>query len=86
MPFSEFITMVSGLMPETPLGKVVAIRAETDQKAIKAFSRDQKRIYNEWRTRSATKQLQDTEQLDKEMTSLSKMLNNMFGKKGGEKP
>lgn len=83
MPFSEFLTLVSGLMPETPLGKIVAIRSEKDQKAIKAFSPDQKRIHSEWRKRSAAKQLEDPENLDKQMEQLSKMLGAMFGKKGG---
>ena len=45
--------MLGGIAPETPLGRVVAIRAETDKDVIKRFSRDQKRIYDNWRNRKA---------------------------------
>jgi predicted small secreted protein len=35
-------------MPDTPLGKIVSIRAETDPEIIKKFSKDQKKIHNDW--------------------------------------
>lgn len=79
MPWTEFCVLVSGLMHDTPLGQVVAIRAETDEDMIKSFSPDQKRIRDEWRDRQAEKQLEDPEQLDKDMEQLGKMFANMFG-------
>lgn len=69
-------------MPDTPLGNVVAIRAEKDPKAIKAFTPDQRRIYNEWRLRRAEAKLGSPERLDQEMKSLEAALARMFG---GEK-
>lgn len=86
MPFSEFVTLVSGLMPETPLGKIVAIRSEKDPKVIKTFTGDQKRIHSEWKIKSAKSRLNNPQKLDKDMADLSKMFSRMFGKKGGEKP
>lgn len=83
MPFQEFITLVSGLLPETPLGRIIAIRAETDKKTIKAFTADQRKVHNDWKRKSAEIQLQNPEQLDKQMDDLAKMIETMFGKKGG---
>lgn len=40
--------MISGIMPDTPLGKIVMIRSEKDPKVLKNFSKEQKRIRNEW--------------------------------------
>lgn len=48
MSYQEFCSLLSGIMPETPLGKIVSIRAEKDPKVIKNFTKDQKRIRNEW--------------------------------------
>lgn len=48
MSWPEFCSLLSGLMHDTPLGVVVQIRSEKDQKVISKFSRDQKRIRDEW--------------------------------------
>ena len=47
--WDEFRSLLGGLSPETPLGRMVAIRSETDKNVIKHFTRDQKRIYDDWR-------------------------------------
>jgi hypothetical protein len=46
--YQEFNQLLSGLGGETPLGYIVQIRAETDQKKIKEFNTYEKRLYNEW--------------------------------------
>lgn len=46
--YQEFNQLLVGLGGETPLGNIVQIRAETDQKKIKEFNTYEKRIYNEW--------------------------------------
>lgn len=51
MSWAEFCSLLVGIMPETPLGSVVSIRAEKDRKVIRKFNTEQKRIYNEWRNR-----------------------------------
>ena len=37
--YSDWIKMVSGLMDDTPLGRIVMIRSETDKERIKIFLR-----------------------------------------------
>lgn len=48
MSWSEFCSLLSGIMPETPLGRVVSIRAEKDIKVINGFTKEQKKIHNDW--------------------------------------
>ncbi|MCY9734171.1 bacteriophage Gp15 family protein [Paenibacillus alvei] len=79
MPWEEFCTLVSGLMPDTPLGSVVTIRAENDPKVIKGFNADQRRIYNDWRLRRAARKLDDQAKLDQEMKALETAMARMFG-------
>lgn len=49
--WDEFRSLLAGISPDTPLGRIVAIRSETDRDVIKHFTHDQKRIYDEWRKR-----------------------------------
>ena len=51
MSWSEFCTLLAGIMPETPLGQVVSIRSENDKEVLKSFTKEQHRIRNEWRRR-----------------------------------
>lgn len=51
--WDEFKSLLAGISPDTPLGRTVAIRSEADKDVIKHFTRDQKRIYDEWRGRKA---------------------------------
>lgn len=48
MSWSEFCSLLSGIMHDTPLGRIVAIRSERDPKVIKEFTKDEIRIRNEW--------------------------------------
>lgn len=68
MPWSEFSTLLSGIMPDTPLGKVVSIRSETDKDALKNFTKDQHKIRNEWINRNNKKMLKLSDAQLKEMT------------------
>lgn len=79
MSWTEFCTLVSGIMPDTPLGQIVTIRAEKDQKTIKNFTPDQKRIHNEWKNRQAQHKLKNPEKLSNDMNELARMLSAMFG-------
>ncbi|SFE11507.1 hypothetical protein SAMN04487969_101131 [Paenibacillus algorifonticola] len=83
MPWDEFCNYVAGIMPETPLGAVVAIRAEKDPKAIRAFGPDQRRIHSEWRKRGATRKLDDPVKLDMEMQNFELTMARLFGGGGG---
>lgn len=55
MKWDEFKALLSGLSPETPLGRIVSIRSEDDKEILKHFSKEQKRIRSEWRNRRAKK-------------------------------
>lgn len=54
MKWQEFADLLSGLSPETPLGRMVAIRSESNPDVIKNFTPDQKRIRAEWAKKSAS--------------------------------
>jgi len=46
---SEFLGLLAGLLPETPLGFVMAIRGERDRKRILGFGKNERKIYEEWK-------------------------------------
>lgn len=79
MPWSEFINLVAGLLPETPLGAVVKVRSEDDPETLKHFNSDQLAIRNKWRNRQAIQQLSNPKVLKESMDNLSSMLKSMFG-------
>lgn len=53
MKWDEFADLISGLGPGTPLGRMVAIRSEDDKEVLKHFTKEQKRIRSEWKSRQA---------------------------------
>ena len=79
--WDEFTALLAGLSPDTALGRVVAIRSETEKDIIKHFSSDQKRIYDQWRNRKAS-QMQESD-FAKEMANLEKMFAAMCGQRSG---
>ncbi|MGP8315050.1 Gp15 family bacteriophage protein [Enterocloster aldenensis] len=75
--WDEFKALIAGLSPETALGRVVAIRSETDKDIIKHYTKDQRRIYDDWRGREAKEM--DGKTFGKEMADLEKMFAAMCG-------
>ena len=73
MPWDEFCSYLSGIMPDTPLGNVVQIRSEDDKEILKNFTPEQKRIRSEWRNRMAKnmdkKQAEDAIEMFKELAN-----------------
>ena len=51
MKWNEFKALLTGISSETPLGRIVSIRAEEDKEILKHFTKDQRRIRSEWRSR-----------------------------------
>lgn len=51
MTWSEFSALLKGIMPETPLGKIVSIRSEEDKDMLKNFTKEQHKIRNDWRNK-----------------------------------
>lgn len=52
MTWSEFSTLLSGIMPKTPLGQIVSIRAEENKDILKNFTPEQHNIRNDWRNKN----------------------------------
>lgn len=75
--WDEFRSLLAGIAPDTPLGRMVAIRAETDKNVIQNFTRDQKRIYDEWRSRRAETMTPET--YEQQMLYLERMMAAMCG-------
>lgn len=70
--WDEFKSLVAGIAPDTVLGRIVAIRSETDKDIIKHFTADQKRIYDEWHNRQAAQMNQQT--YDQQMEYLERQM------------
>lgn len=71
LQFDEFLNLTSCLMPESPLGKIVAIRSETNSDIIKNFTDAQRKIHDDWANRDKL----NSEQMYKEsMDKLFSML------------
>lgn len=72
MKWDEFRALLSGLGPDTPLGRVVQIRSEEDEEVLKYFTPEQKRIRREWRVRNAG------EKSEEELASVLESLKQAF--------
>lgn len=71
LQFDEFLNLTSCLMPESPLGQIVAIRSETDADVIRNFTDAQKRIHDEWASRDV---LMNEQKYEESMDKLFAML------------
>ena len=68
MKWDEFADLLSGLGPDTALGRIVSIRAEDNDEILKHFTPEQHRIRNEWRRKQAKAvSLEDRDAFLKEM-------------------
>lgn len=75
--WDEFRSLLAGLSPETPLGRMVAIRSESDDNVIEHFTADQKKIWNAWRNRKAENMTQT--EYDQQMIELEHMMAALCG-------
>ena len=76
--WAEFVALLSGLDPNTALGRIVAIRAEEDKDMLKAFTPEQKKIRSDYR-RKAAKQVSA-----EEMVSVLEAYKQAFIKMAGD--
>ena len=81
LPWWEWSLLVSGLMDDTPLGHVVAVRSETNPDRIKEFGPWQRRIRAEWQEHKAKNQRKtfDKAGWKRDMAALERMLAANFG-------
>lgn len=78
--WDEFRSLLAGIAPETALGRVVAIRSEEDPDVIKHFTKDQKRIYDEWQKQKAD--AMTPEDYSRAMDNLERLMAQICG--GGQ--
>lgn len=86
LKYSDWAKLVSGLMEDTPLGRIVSIRSETDREVIKKFTSEQKKVYNDWQRFRSWKIMRDPEffrSYEEQMKALERSFAAAFGKKGG---
>ena len=78
MRWGEVVSVLAGRSPDTALGRIVSIRAETDKEILKNFNDEQRKIRNEWLSKHsrATVKKEDAE---KSMQNIEKMFMRMAG-------
>jgi len=80
MSWSEFCTLLAGIMPETPLGQVVSIRSENDKEVLKNFTKEQHRIRNEWRRRRTKAVALNKDEAKKQLKMFQEAMKKAFSK------
>jgi len=70
LSFADWSKLVGGLMEDTPLGRVVSIRSESDPDVIRRFTPDQKRIRSEWARHRNTAKARDQMALQRALATL----------------
>lgn len=80
MSWSEFCTLLAGIMPETPLGRVVSIRSENDKEVLKNFTKEQHRIRNEWRSRMTKAITLNKDEAKKQLKMFQEAMKKAFSK------
>ena len=76
MKWNEFKALLIGISSETPLGRIVSIRAEDDEEVLKHFTKDQHRIRNEWKSKRA-KELAER-MTESDMRAVAEQFKQMF--------
>ncbi|MDD3021457.1 MAG: Gp15 family bacteriophage protein [Alphaproteobacteria bacterium] len=77
MTWGEFNTLLAGLNEKTALGKIIAIRSEKDQKVIKTFSPEQRKVRNDWAKRKVKTKEYSKEEYDAAMKNFEAMFKAM---------
>ena len=77
MKWREFAQFITGLDSKSPLGRIIAIRAEDDPEILKSFTKDQHRVRNEWRKRKAREMPQ--KDVDAFLESMKRVFLSMAG-------
>ena len=80
MSWSEFSTLLAGIMPETPLGQVVSIRSENDKDILKNFTQEQHKIRNEWRSRKTKTIVMDKAEMERQVKMFQEAMKKAFSK------
>lgn len=76
--WSEVRMLISGLLSDTPLGRIIQIRSENDKEQLKHFTPEMHKIRNDWRNRLAKDKLKDEDALNRTFDNMEKMLKILF--------
>lgn len=79
MSWSEFCTLLTGIMPETPLGQIVSVRSEEDKEMLKNFTKEQHKIRNDWRNRVNPIRDMSDEEKEAELRKVQEIFAKAFG-------
>ena len=79
MSWSEFCTLLTGIMPETPLGQIVSIRSEEDKEMLKNYTKEQHKIRNDWRNRVNPIRDMSDEEKEEELRKVQEIFAKAFG-------
>lgn len=82
LPYSDWVSLVAGIMENTPLGQTVLIRKENDRERLKHFSKHERNIRNEWRNFRAgqKRDSQSPQDVNHAMEMFENMFREMFSK------
>lgn len=83
MTWDEFSSLLCGLSADSPLGRIVRIRSETDKETIKRFTKEQKKIRNDWLRRGKTKGEADEKIIEKRNAFLKDLADSFRSMKKG---
>lgn len=81
MEWVEFTTLLSGIMPDTPLGSTVQIRAEEDKDVLKNFTKEQHSIRNAWRSNHSLVEAMTEKEKKQSIAQLQSLFANVFSNK-----
>lgn len=76
----RFLILLSGIMPDTPLGNIIRIRSETNPDVIKNMTPGQRKIRDDWMTKKRHEKydhMSDEEKL-KQIEEVQKAMASMF--------
>lgn len=79
LSYNDWAKLVSGLMNDTPLGKIIEIRSEDDADIIKNMNSEQLAIRNEWQEFRMSQTVYSKEEMRMQSEMLEKMMAELFG-------
>ena len=74
----EVKVLISGLLSDTPLGRIIQIRSENDKEVLKNYTPEMHKIRNDWRNKQAKEKLNDKILLEQTFKNMEKMLEVLF--------
>lgn len=85
MAYSDWSLLVAGLMEDTPLGRVVSIRCESDPSVLRQMTPEQRKIRSDWaafRSAHRSDSPADENVIRAQMAQLQQALKSAFSRKG----